>query len=81
MDIDHLPYGEYTLRTLHWAWRFGHPDTVSFNGEILNAEAGEVTLDLNTVGDVIITYPKDAVDAWLSDAASGVVPLNSISPH
>lgn len=81
MDIDHLPYGKYTLRTLHWAWRFGHPDTVSFNGELLNAEAGEVTLDLNTVGDVIITYPKDAVDAWLSDAASGVVPLNSISPH
>ena len=74
-DVSHLPYGEYTLTTLHWAWRLGHPDTVSFNGQVLDAKSGTVTLNLNTTGDVIITYPSDYSRQWLSDDASGVVPL------
>ena len=78
-DIEHLPYGEYTLTTLHWAWRFGHPNTVTFNDAVLDAATGSVTLHLNTTGDVIITYPSTAINKWLTDAASGTVPLHSPS--
>ena len=76
LDIERLPFGEYTLTTLHWAWRLGHPDKVTFNGDEMEAETGTVTLHLNTTGDVIITYRDTYSDKWLSDDASGYVPLN-----
>ena len=75
-DLARLPYGTYTLTTLRWAWRYGTPDEVVFNGVSQNATAGQVTLNLNTTGDVTIVYPEKAMDQWLSDDASGHVPLN-----
>jgi hypothetical protein len=74
-DIKHLPYGDYTLTTLHWAWRLGHPLSVSFNDEKLDADSGTVTLKLTESGKVVITYSSDEMDKWLSDDASGVVPM------
>ena len=74
-DITGLPYGEYTLTTLHWAWRLGHPDNVIFNENELDAETGTVKLNLDTTGDVIINYSSVYFEKWLSDDASGVVPL------
>ena len=81
IDISYLPYGEYTLTTLHWAWRLDHPTTVTFNDETHTVENGMVTLELDTTGDVIIHYPSKYNDKWLSDDASGTVPLHSVSPH
>lgn len=74
-DIARLPYGEYTLTTLHWAWRYGTPTSVSFGGVSQNANNGVVTLDLNTTGEVTVVYPTEAMDQWLSDDASGIVPM------
>ncbi len=76
LDIERLPFGQYTLTTLHWAWRLGHPDTVTFNDQAPSAETGTVTLDLNTTGDVIITYSDKYSEKWLSDDASGYVPIS-----
>ena len=81
IDISYLPYGEYTLTTLHWAWRLDHPTNVTFNDQTHTVKNGMVTLDLNTTGDVIINYPTDYNDKWLSDDASGTVPLHSASPQ
>lgn len=75
LDIEKLPYGEYTLTTLHWAWRLGHPEEVIFNGAHFNATSGTVTLKLDNAGDVIIKYPSTFSEKWLSDDASGIVPL------
>ena len=75
VDIELLPYGKYTLTTLHWAWRLDHPDNVTFNEQSPSAETGVVTLDLNAPGDVIINYPEEYNTQWLSDAASGYVPI------
>ena len=75
LDISHLPYGKYTLTTLHWAWRVGDPTLVIFDGKEYIPKNGTVELDLNTVGDVTIIYPSVTNDKWLSDDASGIVPL------
>ena len=76
-DISYLPYGEYTLTTLNWAWRVGRPLTVEFNGNVQDASSGTVALDLDTTGEVIITYPGTTNDQWLSDDVSGHIPLLS----
>ena len=78
IDIEYLPYGVYTLTTLHWAWRPGHPTTVVFNNISygLEHDVGYVELDLRTSGDVTINYPNTLNDDWLSDDASGIVPLS-----
>lgn len=79
-DIALLPYGEYTLTTLHWAWRYGRPTSVTFNGvETEVPMVGQVTLKLETTGDVIITYPSGITEKWLTDDASGVVSTTFIS--
>ena len=77
VDISNLPYGEYTLTTLHWAWRPGHPTSVTFNGvtQAFEHEVGHVKLNLNTTGDVVITYPGTLNEKWLSDDASGIIPV------
>ena len=49
--------------------------SVSFGGVSQNANNGVVTLDLNTTGEVTVVYPTEAMDQWLSDDASGVVPM------
>ena len=81
IDISYLPYGEYTLTTLHWAWRLDHPTDVTFNDETHTVKNGMVTLKLDTTGDVIINYPSKYNVKWLSDDASGTVPLHSASPQ
>ena len=93
IDIERLPYGEYTLTTLHWAWRLGHPDHVIFNkgnkedmdaveniedveDAIIQATPyGVATLVLDDVGDVIIWYETETIDKWLTDDASGILPI------
>lgn len=74
-DIAHLPYGEYTLTSLHWAWRYDESPYVVFNGVQTDAEEGKLSLNLNTAGDVIVTYPDEMNEKWLTDDASGIVPL------
>ena len=76
IDIERLPYGEYTLTTLHWAWRYGHPEWVTFNGEKHVVKNETVTLKLETQGDVVIKYGSTPIDKWLSDDASGIVSTN-----
>ena len=75
VDISHLPYGTYTITTLHWAWRYGAPASVTFGGVEHPIENGQVTLELKVSGDVIITYPAKMNEQWLTDDASGIVPL------
>ena len=77
-DITLLPYGEYTLTTLHWAWRYGHPDTVTFDDEVLDATSGTVSLSLDTPGDVAIVYPTQGNEKWLTDAASGILSVHPV---
>ena len=82
LDIEHLPYGQYTLTTLHWAWRYGHPTSVKFNNVETNTPQGTVELDLNTTGDVIIIYPKTPEKTqWITDDASGVVLIDTAPPQ
>ena len=75
-DVLLLPYGQYTLTTLNWAWRVGSPLRVEFNGNTLTPSSGTVTLDLETTGDVVITYPDTTNEHWLSDDVSGFVTLH-----
>ena len=80
IDLALLPYGKYTLTTLHWAWRYGTPTSVTFGDNVMDASSGTVTLDLTTPGDVIITYPSSEVNAkWLTDDASGIVAIEHIT--
>lgn len=75
VDISHLPYGTYTITTLHWAWRYGAPASVIFDGvEHAIDENGQVEeLELKVSGDVVITYPAKMNEQWLTDDASGMV--------
>ena len=76
LDIEQLPYGQYTLTTLSWAWRYGHPQSVRIGeGSPLDATSGSVTLNLNTTDEVVITYSSDNKKTqWLSDDVAGVIP-------
>ena len=79
LDIEQLPYGQYTLTTLSWAWRYGHPATVTFNNQEMNASSGSVTLNLNTTGEVVITYSSNNKKTqWLSDDVAGVIPTTPV---
>ena len=73
VDISRLPYGKYTITTLHWAWRYGAPASVTFDGVMHPIENGQVTLELKVSGDVVITYPDKMNEQWLTDDASGMV--------
>lgn len=76
IDISLLPYGVYTLSTLNWAWRVGPPLRVDFGGEEFTPMSGSVELDLNTTGEVVITYPETTNEHWLSDDVSGPFPIS-----
>ena len=80
LDIDHLPYGQYTLTTLSWAWRYGHPQSVRIGeGSPLDATSGSVTLNLNTTDEVVITYSSNNKKTqWLSDDVAGVIPTTPV---
>ena len=78
VDISLLPYGEYTLTTLNWAWRVGEPSKVIFNDEEFTPSSGSVDLDLNTTGEVVILYPSTTNDKWLSDDVSGPFPTTAV---
>ena len=67
IDVTMLPYGEYTLTLLNFAWRFGAP-TISFNGETFEETSGVYELSLTGEGTVVFNYSQSSVDnRWLSD--------------
>ena len=80
LDIEQLPYGQYTLTTLSWAWRYGHPQSVRIGeGSPLDATSGSVTLNLNTTDEVVITYSSNNKKTqWLSDDVAGVIPTTPV---
>ena len=67
IDVTMLPYGEYTLTLLNFAWRFDAP-TISFNGETFEETSGVYELSLTGEGTVVFNYSQSSVDnRWLSD--------------
>ena len=67
-----LPYGEYTVTVLDWAWRYADP-SVTFNGDTFVSTTGSFDLTLDAVGDVTFTFSGSSNNQWLTDDANGTV--------
>ena len=59
-----LPYGNYRITVLNWAWRYGLP-----NGMVENS----VEVNINTAEPFTFVYSGTPTDKWLTDDASGTV--------
>lgn len=59
-----LPYGNYEITVLSWAWRYGLPNSQT---------QATWRVEINSTADFVFAYSGTPTDQWLTDDASGTV--------
>ena len=71
VQLERLPYGDYTLTALGWAWRYGLPSVTIGKDHYPATESGAVEITLNDASKVVFNYSAVMDDPtrnkWLTD--------------
>ena len=59
-----LPYGNYEITVLGWAWRYGLPNSQT---------QATWNVEINSTADFVFAYSGTPTDQWLTDDAAGTV--------
>ncbi len=67
IKIERLPYGEYTITPLGWAWRYGMPE-VHVGGTKIDLVDNKAHVTFSNADDVKFQYSTATKTDWLTDS-------------